>query len=470
MRKIELSITEIVQLEKDFALNNYRGNLQKESHSFIKGDKISSIILTAPHTVKTETTENSAKEIREKEEEVYTGAIVLASQHFLGCHAMVRNNYNDVKIDTDFYNQQLQEYIKRHDIKYLVDIHGAARWHPFDIAPGTGYDKYIAYQQIYKDIITVNFIENGLNNIIFGTAFQALGPKTLCQQVFAGTGIKATQLEINRNFRDPLQDIYKLNLLLNGLNDYIKELDKVIHAQLEAEKTTKSYTVNLPDENHLRFSSEELKKLNEPYETQDRLEREPFAFFKGEGEVLLIANKGVQADEFLPTKKQDKVKRENYTAALALALNISGNIPVLIRNNYKNGSENIPDLDVYIRENNITTVIDIGGSSVNEVLIKGKSQDDLDSLKKIIMTQGILNVETQEPVEGKNRYAIVNIDKLISEGKISADTIAFALTLASDCRDYRSAYKANLIIAALLEYAQRKVISREQIKTVNINK
>jgi len=234
-KKIELTNEEIQFLETDFKKNKRHGNPAKETHSFIEATSLPNIILTAPHSVKTEKKSIKTGDIIKKDEDLYTGAIVLATQSFLGCHAMVRNNYNDTKIDTNFYNEKLQDYIKKHNIKYLVDIHGAARHLPFDVAPGMGKDEFINYNEIYKTIIVENFHKHNINNIVFGTKFQAMRPTTLCRQVFDGTGIKATQLEINRNYRDPLNDIYKINLLLNALHDYVRNLDEVLSIELESE-------------------------------------------------------------------------------------------------------------------------------------------------------------------------------------------------------------------------------------------
>lgn len=293
MKNLTVNIDKIKELETNFSVNNYHGNLTLASHSFIQGDYCSHILVGATHSVKTSTKklstrdiekgfslamsddENKAREYNltcpydseleklkkisykgkefsifeissafnlnphvlryyynktaleeEKAEEVYTGAITLMLNDLVGCHVMVRNNYNGVTASTNHYNPYLLKYIEQQGIRYYIDIHGAALSNHFDIAPGTNNGEYIEHNDLYKSILLDSFTKYGITDIVFNSKFQASTKATLCNQVWNRCQIKTTQLEINRAYRNPLEDTEKFNNLMNGLVTLIKELER----------------------------------------------------------------------------------------------------------------------------------------------------------------------------------------------------------------------------------------------------
>ena len=151
MRGIKVNIELLMKLEKQFKCNENFGDTGLSTFEFQKGDL--PIIITAPHSVKTRKVTKDGMDVI-KENEGFTGAFALYLNQSFGVHAMVRNNYPyNTFIDPKKEIRDLIEYIRKNNIKYLVDIHGAHRKRSFDIAPGTSHGRFIEHDERYKNII-----------------------------------------------------------------------------------------------------------------------------------------------------------------------------------------------------------------------------------------------------------------------------------------------------------------------------
>lgn len=186
--------------------------------------EIADVFQLNPHILRYYYNKTAVEE--EKAEEVYTGAITLMMNDIVGCHVMVRNNYNDITASTNHYNPYLMEYIKENGIRYYVDVHGAALSSRFDIAPGMNDGEYIEHNELYRTILLDSFTKFDITNIMFNSKFQASTKHTLCNQVWTNCRIKTTQLEINKAYRSPLTDIEKTSALVSGLATYIEALER----------------------------------------------------------------------------------------------------------------------------------------------------------------------------------------------------------------------------------------------------
>jgi hypothetical protein len=157
------------------------------------------ILISAPH---------GAKHLRNdtwKEEDEYTSSIAIKLAEATGAHCIyVKNRTTE---DPNFikkskYKDKVRNIINDHQIKFLLDIHGAGKKRPFNICVGTRYDeKEQCSCPTFKSII-----ENSLKSLqkppLFNRPyFKARKSETVTSFAREECGIESAQIEINANFR-----------------------------------------------------------------------------------------------------------------------------------------------------------------------------------------------------------------------------------------------------------------------------
>ena len=217
-----MTIEKIKGYEEPFKKNDKYGDYERAPFEFYKGDI--PIIVTAPHTTKT----INLKSGQEKANEIYTGALSLATREQTGCNLFIRYNMpknittpEEARKHLIEYYQKLKEYIVTNKIKYLIDIHGASIKRNFDIGVGISNGEFVFYEDIWKEIITSSF---GRNKIVadFNTMFQASNGNTICRNIFELCQIRTTQLEINKKFRSPRDFPEEFMAMQNSLKETVE--------------------------------------------------------------------------------------------------------------------------------------------------------------------------------------------------------------------------------------------------------
>lgn len=172
------------------------------------------ILLSAPHTV------NFLKEDGNfKMREGYTKAIVKYLAQKTGAFLMIKENSDGIdpnKPEMEAYKRQLLEIIEKHQIRLVLDIHGAASHHDFVIEIGS-LDGVSAKPQTIESL--KNTLKNqGITPVAENNPFKGGG---ITKTVHGNTNIEVLQLEINRNYRD-LTHPEKLFHLCKSLENFLK--------------------------------------------------------------------------------------------------------------------------------------------------------------------------------------------------------------------------------------------------------
>lgn len=172
------------------------------------------ILLSAPHTV------NFLKEDGNfKMREGYTKAIVKYLAQKTGAFLMIKENSDGIdpnKIEMEDYKRQLLEIIEKHQIRLVLDIHGAALHHDFVIEIGS-LDGVGARVQTIESLKTA-LKDQGIAPVAENSPFKGGG---ITKTVHGNTNIEVLQLEINRNYRD-LTHPEKLFYLCKSLEKFLK--------------------------------------------------------------------------------------------------------------------------------------------------------------------------------------------------------------------------------------------------------
>lgn len=172
------------------------------------------ILLSAPHTV------NFLKEDGNfKMREGYTKAIVKYLAQKTGAFLMIKENSDGIdpnKIEMEDYKRQLLEIIEKHQIRLVLDIHGAASHHDFAIEIGS-LDGVSAKPETIKALKTA-LLNQRIAPVAENQPFKGGG---ITKTVHGNTNIEVLQLEINRDYRD-LTHPEKLFHLCKSLENFLK--------------------------------------------------------------------------------------------------------------------------------------------------------------------------------------------------------------------------------------------------------
>ena len=177
------------------------------------------ILLSAPHTV------NFLKEDGNfKMREGYTKAIVKYLAQKTGAFLMIKENSDGIdpnKIEMEDYKRQLLEIIEKHQIRLVLDIHGAASHHDFAIEIGS-LDGVSAKPETIKALKTA-LLNQRIAPVAENQPFKGGG---ITKTVHGNTNIEVLQLEINRNYRD-LTHPEKLFHLCKSLENFLKSFPQL---------------------------------------------------------------------------------------------------------------------------------------------------------------------------------------------------------------------------------------------------
>ncbi len=214
--KYYMSYKEAKDMEEPF---KNKGDLEsKKGYKIIKGNN-SKIMISCPHSV------SQLRKGKIKIRENYVGVISKIVQKNTGCHLIIktRNMDDDANFDKNSnYKDELESYIKKNNIKLLIDLHGCFS-HKFDIEIGTYYGNNITDKNIIKTIYN-NFLDNDISSIILDK-IKCSGINTISYDMKSRTGINTIQLEIGRKYRWPKTRIDSFNKIIETLINIVNELE-----------------------------------------------------------------------------------------------------------------------------------------------------------------------------------------------------------------------------------------------------
>lgn len=176
------------------------------------------VLVSAPHAVR----HLRQKKIKKSDE--YTGAIAYLLNELTGCHSLaVAKLYGgDPNFDDPcLYKNYLQEVCQQNKIKFVIDLHGAARDHDFDVDLGTAKGKSLLGKDKLLENISEVFVLGGLGRVS-QNHFPAISPNNITNFVARDLAIPAIQVEVNRKYRVPAQNPRGFCRLLAVLTELIK--------------------------------------------------------------------------------------------------------------------------------------------------------------------------------------------------------------------------------------------------------
>ena len=201
-------IERLVESERTrFSVDEYRGLPDAPPFTFVEGE--TAALVSAPHAV------THMREGRIKASEDFTGPIALEVARVTGAHAIIATRFdgsdpNFDPIETSAYKQALVEFVRRHGIGLVLDIHGMMTASPAIIALGTGDGaNVVAHPEIADCASSIirsrlaNVAEKYGKQIAIDGRYAARDANTICATVARTCGIAALQIELSTLLRFP---------------------------------------------------------------------------------------------------------------------------------------------------------------------------------------------------------------------------------------------------------------------------
>lgn len=175
------------------------------------------VLVSAPHAVR------HYREKRIKPSDEFTGSIVCLLHQLTGCHALAvtRLYGGDPNFDHPcIYKSYLGDICREHGIRLVIDLHGAAREHNFDIDIGTVNGvSLLGKQKILQRLISS--LENAGFTRISQNYFSTTNENIVTRFAARELNIPALQLEINKMYRVPHQNGQAYCRLMSALFAFI---------------------------------------------------------------------------------------------------------------------------------------------------------------------------------------------------------------------------------------------------------
>ncbi|UTR09934.1 hypothetical protein MM300_18925 [Evansella sp. LMS18] len=210
----------LFEYERYFSQNSYEGDIDSDSQEEYKeGDGKVNVLVSASH---------STAYVREGEvlpADVYTGAIAHLLHEYANVHIIfsAKQGEDGNYVYGGSYKETIGKIIGKHEIDLVIDLHGAARDRYFDVDIGT--NNGITVRDEWLALLKAALADNGINSVYENHTFAATHEGTVANYTYEHLNSEAIQLEINREFRDPTEDMDAFYQLVKSLLLFVENVE-----------------------------------------------------------------------------------------------------------------------------------------------------------------------------------------------------------------------------------------------------
>lgn len=220
-----LNLPEIIQIENRFYANDYAGHEHNPDIQIIKGSI--PILVAAPHAV-THPRHNAIKKA-----EALTGTIATQLATITGSFGLITAKMNDEDPNFDAsgpFKSTLKDVIVQHNIQCVINLHGMANTHDWDLVFGSNRGNSLGKQPHFLSLAVRSMHDAGIKRILVDDAslFNASHPSNLSAFSWGECQTPSFQIEVNRDYRNPTHKPHNFIQLMNGLTLAIKNIAKSI--------------------------------------------------------------------------------------------------------------------------------------------------------------------------------------------------------------------------------------------------
>lgn len=202
--------------------------LESHNHSFEIIDGDFPIMISAPHSV-SQTRNNKIKVA-----EPSTGVLAKMLHDELNCPIIykTKNCDDDANYDKKSpYKDALLEYIRKHQIMFLIDLHQLSPTRDIIIDLGTGGFKNVNNMD-YINVFIKAFSKRNIGIIQIDKPFKASMPYTISSYISSRSNIPCLQLEMNTKVLSTL----KIEMVFEALKEIMIELSYLLGVNYEKAK------------------------------------------------------------------------------------------------------------------------------------------------------------------------------------------------------------------------------------------
>ncbi len=206
----------------DRALQYFTDEEHKYSYEILDGN--GSVMFSAPHAVLQ--TRNGASKAAER----YTGILckLLNESYKFPVIYKTRHLDDDANYDpVSDYRTSLCRYVKRQQIRYIIDLHQLIDTRDMDVCIGTGNGRNLLGSQELVEIAKSCFAAHGIRRITIDEPFAADNPNTVCATVASCCEVPAVQIELNSRLLTLGSSYYRLTDVLLSLHDFAVALNQL---------------------------------------------------------------------------------------------------------------------------------------------------------------------------------------------------------------------------------------------------
>lgn len=237
-------IERIKQLETLFSDNQYDGSGKE---AFVIEEGTIPVMISAPHAI------NHFRKNQVKWADRYTGGIARYLHQATGCHLIYSCMFTKSDPNYDLpganrYQDALVDYLSKHKVYVLIDLHGVTKEREYAAEMGTALrhssvqgvvreedpslheHKFIA--EVIKDLMEKNFkkCDTDRREVWKNRIFDAGGQNTVTKFISESMDTSCIQLEINGIYRDP-ENENEFLILVSSLMEIINMFGSIDWSQ-----------------------------------------------------------------------------------------------------------------------------------------------------------------------------------------------------------------------------------------------
>lgn len=215
-------------LRKIYRYNRYFKKQHERIFNIQTGDI--PVIVSAPHAVPV------LKKSYQKPGESFTGALAMYFNDVLNVHSIYSLNLGRRDPNRDrkcIYKKTLLDHTLQHNIKYVIDLHGATNSHGFAVDLGTNLSQSIDPELVADIIHALNYFK--VTPVTENSVFKATRSSVITNYISTlGSDVQAIQLEISKDYRDPFNQPEKFLNLIDALQTIILIMERAANAKSRA--------------------------------------------------------------------------------------------------------------------------------------------------------------------------------------------------------------------------------------------
>ncbi len=196
------------------------GMKKQESFELIEGNGL--VMISAPHAVE------HVREGKVRYPEPQTAFLAKALHERLDCPVIYKtaNAGDDANYDVECpYKQAITEFVRSHQVRFLLDLHQMAGFRPIQICIGTGRYTNMQDEGLVEQIVKI-FEQKGITPVNIDQPFAASYPYTVSAYVHRECKLPCLQIEINSNLLMDGQPVYAGEQVLEALTEIVGLIGK----------------------------------------------------------------------------------------------------------------------------------------------------------------------------------------------------------------------------------------------------